>query len=200
MSGTEQPADVAARDDAHLRSLGIKPELQPDARVPVELRDRVQLHQRLDRHVRQLRRRAGQAGPAFFWSWPIVIIGPARRGPGLRRTCQPLPGRGLDLPVVQAPVQPDARLVHRLVLLLGPGRDRHRGRGHRGLRRSTGSSQTERLPRLARSDRPDDDVHVHLAGHAGRHDADQRLRRPAPVRRSTTSAWRPRSWAWSCSP
>ena len=67
---------------------------------------------------------------------PGVLLGvaarhprPDVRRPELRRAGEPLPGRRLDLPVVEAPVEPDARLVHRLVLLLGRGRHRHRGRG-----------------------------------------------------------------------
>ena len=139
---------------------------EADARVPVELRDRVQLHQRLDRVVRQLRRRhrAGRAGL-------LLVVAdrhrrPAARRPRLRRAGQPLPGRRVDLPVVEAPVEPDARLVHRLVLLLGPGRDGHRGRGHRRVRdrrhpRPDGGRR--RFLDSARPDRHHDDVHVHLA-------------------------------------
>ena len=68
--------DVAARDDAHLRSLGIKPELKRIARVPVELRGGVQLHQRLDRDVHATRPSpSASAVPAIFWAWPLVILG-----------------------------------------------------------------------------------------------------------------------------
>ena len=73
--GGNGPGPVS-RDDAHLRSLGIKPELKRSARLPVELRGRVQLHQRLDRDVHATRPSAfGVGGPAFFWAWPLVILG-----------------------------------------------------------------------------------------------------------------------------
>ena len=44
---------------------------------------------------------------------------PDVRRPQLRRAGEPLPGGRLDLPVVEAAVEQDARLVHRLDLLLG---------------------------------------------------------------------------------
>ena len=135
VAGTASPEDVAARDDAQLRSLGIKPELKRTPRLPVELRDRVRVHQRLDGFVRELRRRHRAGGPVFFWTWPIVDRRPAARRARLRRAGQPLPGRRLRLPMVQATVEPDARLVHGLVLLLGPGRDGECGRRDRRLRR-----------------------------------------------------------------
>ena len=121
------PEDVAARDDAHLRSLGITPQLNRITRVPGELRARVQLHQRLDRLVRQLRRRHRPRRSGL----DLLVVDrrrhrPVARRARVRRAGQPLPGGRVDLPVVEAAVAPDARLVHRLVLLLGPGPDRQR--------------------------------------------------------------------------
>ena len=54
----------------------------------------------------------------------LLVVADRRRRPAvrraeLRRARQPLPGGRLDLPVVEAPVEQDARLVHRLDLLLG---------------------------------------------------------------------------------
>ena len=173
---------------------------EANPRVPVELRGRVQLHQRLDRHVHAIRRVGfGVGGPAFFWSWPLVDPRPDVRRPELRRAVQPLPGRGLDLPVVEAPVQPDARLVHRLVLLLGRRRhgDRRRGdRAARPRRRSSGSTCAGRP------------VAAPGARHACRSsasssllvdDADQRLRRPAARDHQQHRRRRPRSSACSSS-
>src|ERR1041385_1902994 len=69
------PSDVAAKDDAHLRSLGIKPELQrtlgflsnfavafSDISVSTGTFTLMYLGMQL-------------GGPAFFWSWPLVVIG-----------------------------------------------------------------------------------------------------------------------------
>src|ERR1019366_9360967 len=89
------------------------------ARVPVELRGGVQLHQRLDGHLHADRTRVGG------WRTVVLLVlaadhrRPAVRGPELRRAGQPLPGRRLDLPVVEATVEPDPRLLHGLDLLLG---------------------------------------------------------------------------------
>ena len=130
----ESAQDISARDDAHLQSLGHQAAAEPVARVPRELRAGVQLHQRLDRVVRQLRRRLRPRRAADVLDLADHRRRPVPRRPRLRRAGQSLPGRRLDLPVVEAPVAPDAGLVHRLVLLLGPGRDGHRGRLHRRLR------------------------------------------------------------------
>ncbi len=67
--------DQAAKDDAHLRVAGDQAGAETNARVHVELRHRVQLHQRLDGVVRQLRRRhrPGRAGDVLDLarsSWP----------------------------------------------------------------------------------------------------------------------------------
>ena len=69
----------------------------------------------------------GVGGPAIFWAWPIVILGQTFVALNFAELVEPLSGRGLDLPVVEAAVEPDAGLVHRLDLLLGWRADRHRG-------------------------------------------------------------------------
>ena len=196
--------DQSERDDAHLRSLGIKP----------ELRRTLGFLSNFAIAFSFISVSTGTYGNFGVGLEPgrtgvLLVVAdrhrrPVHRRPGLRRAGEPLPGRGLDLPVVEAPLEPDARLVHGLVLLLGPGRDRDRGRGHRRLRHRRHPRRPRRRtsPSSTRRTRPglDDDVHVHRARDARHHDADQRLRRSAAVRRSTTSASRPRSSAWSSSP
>ena len=125
MADSSTPADVAARDDAHLRSLGIKPELKRSLGFLSNFAVAfsyisVSTGTSRTQAVGIRRRRAG------------VLLGvaarhprPDLRGPEFRRACQPLPGRRLDLPVVEAAFEQDARLVHRLVLLLGGRPHRH---------------------------------------------------------------------------
>ena len=122
---------------------------------------------------------------------------PVARRARVRRAGEPLPGRRLDLPVVEAPVEPDARLVHRLVLLLGPGRDGHRGRGHR--RRSSSTASTARSGRARRSSTRPTRPASRRCSRSSRsstlrhHDADQRVRRPAAVDPQQHRRRRPRS-------
>ena len=132
MAGSES-VDQAAKDDAHLRSLGIKPELRRTLGFVVELRPGVQLHRVSTGHVRRtsavaLRRRR-----------PGDLLGVAASSSSARRSS---PSYFAELashfPVAGSIYQwskrlsnRDARLVHRLDLLLGPGRHGHRGRGDR---------------------------------------------------------------------
>ena len=46
----------------------------------------------------------GVGGPAFFWSWPLVILGQTFVALNFAELSEPLPGRRIDLPVVEAPV------------------------------------------------------------------------------------------------
>ncbi len=101
--------------------------------------------------------------------------------PRLRRAGEPFPGRGLDLPVVEAPVEPDARVVHRLVLLLGPGRHGQRRGRHRRLRGLRDHGRWPGVPRLAVAHRRRQHAYLHRPHGIAAHDADQRLRRPADV-------------------
>ena len=73
MSGQGESAqDVAARDDAHLRSLGIKPELKRTLGFLSNFAVAFSYHQRVDRHVHELgsrlrRRRAGDLLDLAAW-------------------------------------------------------------------------------------------------------------------------------------
>ena len=68
--------DIAARDDAHLQSLGIKPELGGPLGFLSNFAIAFSFISVSTGIVRELRgRHRPTAGPAFFWSWPIVIIG-----------------------------------------------------------------------------------------------------------------------------
>ena len=73
MSETVQ--DQAARDDAHLRSLGIKPELRRTLGFLSNFAIAFSFISVSTGSYGNFGVGIGQAGPAFFWSWPIVIIG-----------------------------------------------------------------------------------------------------------------------------
>ena len=66
---------------------------------------------------------SASAGRSLFWTWLIVVAGQFLVALGFAELASHFPVAGSHLPVVEAPVAPDARLVHRLVLLLGAGRD-----------------------------------------------------------------------------
>ena len=198
---TESVQEQSDRDDAHLRSLGIKPELRRTLGFLSNFAIAFSFISVSTGSFGNFGVGIGLGGPAFFWSWPIVILGQTLRRPGLRRAGEPLPGRGLDLPVVEAPVEPDAWLVHRLVLLLGPGRDGHGRRGHRSpfvIDGIHGPSADAFL------DSPDPTgittmfTFVVIVD-ARRHDSDQRLRRAAPVDPQQHRRRRPRSSGCSSS-
>ena len=75
MAGSTQPQDVAARDDAHLRSLGIKPELQRSLGF---LSNFAVAFSYISVSTGTFTNQAvafGVGGPAIFWAWPIVILG-----------------------------------------------------------------------------------------------------------------------------
>ena len=75
MAGTVNPQDVAARDDAHLRSLGIKPELQ---RTLGFLSNFAVAFSYISVSTGTFTNQAvafGVGGPAIFWAWPLVILG-----------------------------------------------------------------------------------------------------------------------------
>jgi urea carboxylase system permease len=71
----ESHADVAARDDAHLRSLGIKPELR---RTLGFLSNFAVAFSYISVSTGTFTNQAvafGVGGPAIFWAWPMVIFG-----------------------------------------------------------------------------------------------------------------------------
>ena len=182
-SGSAQ--DVAARDDAHLRVTRHQAGAEPDPRVPVELRDRVQLHQRLDRHRSATSASASAwAARSFFWTWLIVIAGQFIVALVFAELAS-------HFPVAGSIYQWSKRLSHRtlgwftgwfyfwaqvvtvsaVAVIVAFVVDGSTGRVGHG----------SRLPRLPDRRSAHDDVHVHRDRHAGHHDADQRLRRPAAV-------------------
>ena len=75
MSGPGNSADVAARDDAHLRSLGIKPELQRSLGFLSNFAVAFSYISVSTGTFTLIALGLGIGGPAFFWSWPIVILG-----------------------------------------------------------------------------------------------------------------------------
>jgi urea carboxylase system permease len=75
VSGPQASADVAARDDAHLRSLGIKPELRRTLGFLSNFAIAFSFISVSTGTFGNFGLGIGLGGPAFFWSWPIVIIG-----------------------------------------------------------------------------------------------------------------------------
>ncbi len=75
MSGSELPQDVAARDDAHLESLGIKPELQRTLGFLSNFAVAFSYISVATGTFTLMALGLGVGGPAFFWSWPIIILG-----------------------------------------------------------------------------------------------------------------------------
>jgi len=73
VSGSVQ--DQAAQDDAHLRSLGIKPELRRTLGFLSNFAIAFSFISVSTGSYGNFGVGIGQAGPAFFWSWPIVIVG-----------------------------------------------------------------------------------------------------------------------------
>jgi len=67
--------DQAAQDDAHLRSLGIKPELQRSLGFLSNFAVAFSYISVSTGTFTLIALGLGVAGPAFFWSWPIVILG-----------------------------------------------------------------------------------------------------------------------------
>ncbi len=75
MAESMQPGDQAARDDAHLRSLGIKPELK---RTLGFLANFAVAFSYISVATGTFTNQAvafGVGGPAIFWAWPLVILG-----------------------------------------------------------------------------------------------------------------------------
>ena len=156
MAGPGSSQDIAARDDAHLRSLGIKPELQRTLGFLSNFAIAFSFISVSTGIVHATSASAiGVGGPAFFWSWPIVIARPDSSSPSnFAELASHFPVAGSIYQWSKRLSQPDARLVHRLDLLLGAGRDRHRGRGHRPARRVDGIHGRRRLASSTRrSDR-----------------------------------------------
>jgi urea carboxylase system permease len=75
VSGPGNASDVAARDDAHLRSLGIKPELQRSLGFLSNFAVAFSYISVSTGTYTLIALGLGVGGPAFVWSWPIVILG-----------------------------------------------------------------------------------------------------------------------------
>jgi len=75
VSGPGMHADVAAKDDAHLRSLGIKPELRRTLGFLSNFAIAFSFISVSTGSFGNFGVGLGLGGPAFFWSWPIVILG-----------------------------------------------------------------------------------------------------------------------------
>jgi urea carboxylase system permease len=75
VSGPGSAADVAERDDAHLRSLGIKPELRRTLGFLSNFAIAFSFISVSTGSFGNFGVGIGLGGPAFFWSWPIVVIG-----------------------------------------------------------------------------------------------------------------------------
>ncbi len=72
---SNSPQDVAARDDAHLRSLGIKPELKRTLGFLSNFAVAFSYISVSTGTFTLIALGLGFGGPAFFWSWPLVILG-----------------------------------------------------------------------------------------------------------------------------
>ena len=75
MAGADSNQDIAARDDAHLRSLGIKPELRRTLGFLSNFAIAFSFISVSTGSFGNFGVGIGLGGPAFFWSWPIVIGG-----------------------------------------------------------------------------------------------------------------------------
>ena len=67
-------AEQAARDDAHLRSLGIKPELQRTLGFLSNFAVAFSYISVSTGTYTLFAVGLGVGGPAFFWAWPIIIL------------------------------------------------------------------------------------------------------------------------------
>src|SRR6266478_8584401 len=72
---TGSAQDQAARDDAHLQSLGIKPELRRSLGFLSNFAVAFSYISVSTGTFTLIALGLGVGGPAFFWSWPIIILG-----------------------------------------------------------------------------------------------------------------------------
>ena len=75
MSGSMSANDQAARDDAHLRSLGIKPELQRRLGFLSNFAVAFSYISVSTGTFTVMGLALAVSGPIFFWAWPLVILG-----------------------------------------------------------------------------------------------------------------------------
>jgi urea carboxylase system permease len=75
VAGPGNVQDIGAQDDAHLRSLGIKPELQRTLGFLSNFAVAFSYISVATGTFTLIALGLGVGGPAFFWSWPIIILG-----------------------------------------------------------------------------------------------------------------------------
>jgi urea carboxylase system permease len=75
VAGSSSASDQAARDDAQLRSLGIKPELQRRLGFLSNFAVAFSYISVSTGTFTLIALGLGIGGPAFFWSWPLVVLG-----------------------------------------------------------------------------------------------------------------------------
>ncbi|HYM84795.1 MAG TPA: amino acid permease, partial [Candidatus Dormibacteraeota bacterium] len=75
MTGPSRPQDIAAQDDAHLRSLGITPELRRSLGFISNFAVAFSYISVSTGTFTLMGLGLSVGGPAFFWSWPIVVVG-----------------------------------------------------------------------------------------------------------------------------
>jgi len=75
VTGPGSTQDVAARDDAQLRALGIKPELQRRLGFLSNFAVAFSYISVSTGTFTLIALGLGVGGPAFFWSWPLIILG-----------------------------------------------------------------------------------------------------------------------------
>ena len=75
MSGPTSASDQAARDDAHLQSLGIKPELKRSLGFLSNFAVAFSYISVSTGTYTLIGLGLAVGGPSFFWSWPIIVLG-----------------------------------------------------------------------------------------------------------------------------
>jgi amino acid transporter len=75
VAGPISSQDVAARDDAHLRSLGIKPELQRSLGFLSNFAVAFSYISVSTGTFTVMGLALAVSGPIFFWAWPLVVVG-----------------------------------------------------------------------------------------------------------------------------
>ena len=75
VAGSNNAQDQVARDDAHLRSLGIKPELQRTLGFISNFAVAFSYISVSTGTFTLIAVGLAVGGPAFFWSWPLIILG-----------------------------------------------------------------------------------------------------------------------------
>jgi urea carboxylase system permease len=75
VAGPGQAQDIAAQDDAHLRSLGIKPELQRTLGFLSNFAIAFSFISVSTGSFGNFGVGIGLSGPVFFWSWPLIVVG-----------------------------------------------------------------------------------------------------------------------------